>query len=119
MASEAVVPELRMGIRYEMPAGDDGADQMTVREAILRRLGSVGVVVQDEVPPRVGERLTFVLDTGEGPLRFGGHVIVRLRGPGGAPWGFGAQIASLDTATAGRLLALRMTAGSMAGDRPQ
>lgn len=113
MASDVIVPELRMGIRYEVP-GIDGDDDVLVRDAILRKLGSVGVVVQDETPPRVGERLTFVLDTPEGILRFGAQVIVRLRGPGGTPWGFGAQLANVDASTAGRLLALRLAAGGCA-----
>jgi len=119
MASEAVVSELRVGIRYELPSGDGGTEETMIREGILRRLGSVGVVVQDEVPPRVGERLTFVLETSDGILRFGAQVIVRLRGPGGSPWGFGAQLANLDAPTAGRLLALRLAADPIASDRPQ
>lgn len=118
MSTEAVVPELRIGIRYEMPS-DPTARDVTVRDAVLRRLGSVGVVVQDEEPPRVGERLTFLVDTSEGPLRFGAQVIVRLRGPGGAPWGFGAQIASVDGDTASRLLALRLAATDQSTDQLQ
>ncbi|MDI7269926.1 MAG: hypothetical protein QME96_18195 [Myxococcota bacterium] len=118
MASEMVVPELRMGIRYEIPQGN-GGEQAAVRDGILRRLGSVGVVVQDDSPPMVGERLTFLLDTPDGRIRFGGQVIVRLRGPGGGPWGFGAQIADVDASTSARLLAVRLTASTSASDRLQ
>jgi hypothetical protein len=110
MAAGMASPELRLGIRYEIPASDTNGGGPLVREAILRRLGSVGIVVQDERPPRVGDRVTMVIDTGEGPLRFGAQVIVRLRGPGALPWGFGAQIADIDEAVASRLLALRLAA---------
>jgi hypothetical protein len=110
MAESMSAPELRMGIRYEIPADEAGTDGPQVHNAVLRRLGSVGVVVQDDQPPRVGERLTVVLETPEGPLRFGAQVIVRLRGPGAAPWGFGAQIADVDETLASRLLAIRLAA---------
>jgi hypothetical protein len=110
MAESMSAPELRMGIQYEIPA-DDAAEGPVLRSAVLRRLGSVGVVVQDDQPPRVGERLTLVLNTPDGQLRFGAQVIVRLRGPGALPWGFGAQIADVDEALAGRLLAVRLSAG--------
>ena len=110
MAESTATPELRLSIQYEIPA-DDGVEAPVVRSAVLRRLGSVGLVVQDDQPPRVGERLTVALTTPEGTLRFGAQVIVRLRGPGAAPWGFGAQIADVDDALAGRLLAVRLAAG--------
>jgi hypothetical protein len=119
MADSMTAPELRMGIRYEIPADGGGGGDAIVREAVLRRLGSVGVVVQDEQPPRVGDRLTIVVDTPEGPLRFGAQVIVRLRGPGAAPWGFGAQIADVDETLAGRLLAIRLAAGQPLAAAPQ
>ncbi|NMC72262.1 MAG: hypothetical protein GYA57_19685 [Myxococcales bacterium] len=113
MGDNATAPELQMGIRYEL-LPEDGSQEPVVRDAVLRRLGSVGVVVQDDRPPRVGDRLTLMFDTPEGPVRVGAQVIVRLRGPGAAPWGFGAQIADIDETLASRLLALRMTAAQPA-----
>lgn len=113
MGDNGTTPELRVGIRYEL-AASEGAKATVVRDAVLRRLGSVGVVVQDEQPPRVGDRLTLMLDTPEGPVRVGAQVIVRLRGPGATPWGFGAQIADIDEALASRLLALRLSAAQPA-----
>jgi hypothetical protein len=110
MAENTVAPELRLSIQYEIPTEDDGGSPV-VRSAVLRRLGSVGLVVQDDQPPKVGERLTVALPTPDGTLRFGAQVIVRLRGPGATPWGFGAQIADVDEDLAGRLLALRLAAG--------
>lgn len=119
MAGNTVAPELRVGIRYEIPSDDATAGQATMRSAVLRRLGSVGVVVQDDQPPKVGERLTLLIDTPEGPLRVGAQVIVRLRGPGTTPWGFGAQIADVDEALAGRLLAIRLAASQPLASNPQ
>ncbi|MBI5490620.1 MAG: hypothetical protein HY905_25020 [Deltaproteobacteria bacterium] len=110
MAENMAAPELRLSIQYEISA-DEGSDAPVVRSAVLRRLGSVGLVVQDDQPPKVGERVTVALSTPDGTLRFGAQVIVRLRGPGAAPWGFGAQIADVDEALAGRLLAVRLAAG--------
>ena len=53
MAESTATPELRLSIQYEIPA-DEGVEAPVVRSAVLRRLGSVGLVVQDDQPPRVG-----------------------------------------------------------------
>lgn len=109
MSGNGTAPELRMSIRYELLPEEETREPV-VRDAVLRRLGSVGVVVQDDRPPRVGDRLTLMFETPEGPVRVGAQVIVRLRGPDAAPWGFGAQIADIDETLASRLLALRLAA---------
>jgi hypothetical protein len=116
MAETMVVPELRMGVRYEVLSGDAVPE---VRSGILRRLGSVGVVVQDEAPPKVGDRVMVELETTQGAVRFGAQVVIRLRGPNAAPWGFGAQITDTDEAISSRLLAVRLAADHPTTDLSQ